>query len=61
LGVNFPAPVALNHFDSGVDVLMQTAAEGKLAEQNVLYGAKLKSMGFTDSAELDRRRASMAG
>ncbi len=47
--------------DSGVDVLMQTAAEGKLAEQNVLYGAKLKSMGFTDCTELDRRRASMAG
>jgi hypothetical protein len=39
---------------------MQTAAEGKFAEQNVLCGAKLKSMGFTDSAELDRRRASMA-
>lgn len=46
--------------DSATDALMMTAAEGELARQNILYGAKVKSIGYTDQAAIEHIRARTA-
>lgn len=45
---------------SALDVLEDSAAQAKLDEQNIRYGAMLRARGFNISADLDRRRASSA-
>lgn len=45
---------------SPLDVLAMSASEAKLDEETVLYKGRLKSMGYTDAAALDRAQGDVA-
>lgn len=45
---------------SPLDVLESSAAQAKLDEQNIMYGANLRAQGFSESANLYRSQASQA-
>jgi hypothetical protein len=45
---------------SPLDVLSMSAANAELDKQNILYRGELRGMGYEDTAELDRQRASAA-
>lgn len=45
---------------SVLDVLESSVSQAKLEEQNVMYNAELRAMGFSDSAALSRSQASSA-